>query len=1257
MLLILTEDDRGRTYLLQKDREDLTILGHPCSLFRQDEKWYLRIPSRLKADRKNPIRENMAVTVTDHDGNNEAHLYFLQTPEGFAGFRRFRYPEQEFTIGSAVEDDINIDLPQVLPHAFAIDPQNRKIRYVNGLHTGMHNGKIIADEAEYCRGDRFEFMGLRILFHDDFLMINSFFPLSDSFVFFHARMKSQILPARRNILFSNDLPAVQEAVTECPLKVPQLPEENFSSHLLLSMGPAMMMASASLAAGMMNGYRNYMAGRSYIDIIPGILLPSVMLLSALLFNPLQRLSEKKQRKRKREKICQEFAAEIEQFTMNVKRQNDLYNDYARSAVMQPDMCEMEWLDNNSIFIHHDRSVFLYFGRGRNVMEIRMQQPLVSHDSKVREMISGIFRTVGEIDNTAVIFDLSVYRRIVIENDDGQLLCLSLSTLYCMYPELSICVLNKTEDGVINLLLREAAGADRQGQRLLFRDEEELQGYLKNCKEEMTCVIALSSAGEIETGKNLSVLYFETESGRHSCDLRVHMEGQKAVINDQLKHRILETKLDKVKEKDILLRYAVPYRRKNGLMQKDGGFLSMLGVRRYSELRISEQWQANENSRDLRCVIGVSPQGEKIWLDLDENCHGPHGLVAGTTGSGKSELLLSMILSLAVRYPPSRLQFSVIDFKGGSGFQSLLQKDMQLPHMASLLSDLDVDDMKRALFSLHDLLKQRETCFSRMSRLSHSPIANLKEYRRFYRSDMDLPELADIVLIVDEFAELKRSRPDFLDELVRIARLGRSLGLHLILATQKPGGIVTDQIWSNIGFRICLKVAEKQDSAEMVHCPDAVYLTQPGSFIMASGEQLQYGRCGYLHKILQNTEKHAVILDDKGSVKEQIAETEEGITEFAGVLKMLYENAQEQKTAMWLKPVPDLYAKKEFWEKGILALLDDYEEGQYRKVPALTERTGFHAVLSADIAETVSFLKALILAIMTSEIPADEMYLINDFPAGIFEEAETAGVLNNCLKTSQEEKIGNLFARMKLTDGKRRVLIISDLSHFYQSDVKNREHLSEILHGGGRSHVDLWLAMRSSSLLNYREQTLITDFWCLKNDSSNEIQSFLQMPHRERLHRTGHGLCRQEKVLDFAWFQVNDQMLKEEFPAGSETEDIYRLPYMKEDLSPDDCPYEGTALGMLYGSYEWYMANENTVVAAGFEDELEDLKKHLSGKENISFVLWRDVQRNESVYRRKDVLLIREAAKEYSCYMQNGVQSEKDGILIRGSRKEVIRLVV
>ena len=179
------------------------------------------------------------------------------------------------------------------------------------------------------------------------------------------------------------------------------------------------------------------------------------------------------------------------------KQNDLYNSYAMSAAMQPHMCDSVWLKDHPVCIHHEKQVFLYFGNGGNIMEIHMQQTLVSRDDKVREMIAKITDISKEINDTSVLYDITVYRRIVIQNDDGRLLSLSLSTLYYMYPELPVCILNCTEDTKTDLVLCETAGTDRQGLRLLFHDEDELKEYLKNSQQEYLCIFAPASENEAQ----------------------------------------------------------------------------------------------------------------------------------------------------------------------------------------------------------------------------------------------------------------------------------------------------------------------------------------------------------------------------------------------------------------------------------------------------------------------------------------------------------------------------------------------------------------------------------------------------------------------------------------------------------------------------------------------------------------------------------------------------------------------------------------
>ena len=166
----------------------------------------------------------------------------------------------------------------------------------------------------------------------------------------------------------------------------------------------------------------------------------------------------------------------------------------------------------------------------------------------------------------------------------------------------------------------------------------------------------------------------------------------------------------------------------------------------------------------------------------------------------------------------------------------------LPHLAGQISNLSGHLIQRAMISVKSENRRRQRIFAEYG------VNNISAYLRLYHEGEAEEAIPHLFLIIDEFAELKREEPDFMRELVSVAQVGRSLGLHLILATQKPGGTVDDNIWSNARFRLCLRVQDRQDSNDMLHHPDAAYLTQAGRCYLQVGndevyEQLQAGFCG------------------------------------------------------------------------------------------------------------------------------------------------------------------------------------------------------------------------------------------------------------------------------------------------------------------------------------------------------------------------------------------------------------------------------
>ncbi|MFF9330179.1 FtsK/SpoIIIE domain-containing protein [Streptomyces sp. NPDC014776] len=228
-------------------------------------------------------------------------------------------------------------------------------------------------------------------------------------------------------------------------------------------------------------------------------------------------------------------------------------------------------------------------------------------------------------------------------------------------------------------------------------------------------------------------------------------------------------------------------------------------------------------------IGLAADGPFV---LDIRRDGPHALIAGTTGAGKSELLQTIIASLAVGNTPDALNFVLIDYKGGSAFQDCAR----LPHTVGMVSDLDAHLTERALASLAAELRRREEI------LFDAGTKDIEDYNDARRFRPELEPMPRLVLIIDEFASLVAELPDFIAGLVDIARRGRSLGVHLMLATQRPAGVVSADIRANTNLRIALRVTNAEESRDVIDAPDSGNISKatPGRCYVRSGSQSLVG---------------------------------------------------------------------------------------------------------------------------------------------------------------------------------------------------------------------------------------------------------------------------------------------------------------------------------------------------------------------------------------------------------------------------------
>lgn len=222
------------------------------------------------------------------------------------------------------------------------------------------------------------------------------------------------------------------------------------------------------------------------------------------------------------------------------------------------------------------------------------------------------------------------------------------------------------------------------------------------------------------------------------------------------------------------------------------------------------------------------------FDVDLTAHGPHGLVAGTSGAGKSQLLMSLVLGLAFTNSPEHLQFVLVELKGGGG--AFLECE-DLPHTAAMVTNLDGGGAARAITALYTESRRRQAIFKAYGGDSER---YQQAHVRGEQADAALV-VPRLVIIVDEFAQLAEEHPDLLDQFVNVARVGRSLGMHMILATQRPSGIINGQIKSNTDLRIALRVTDPGDGHDVIDKPFAADIPKslPGrAFVRAADELVE-----------------------------------------------------------------------------------------------------------------------------------------------------------------------------------------------------------------------------------------------------------------------------------------------------------------------------------------------------------------------------------------------------------------------------------
>ena len=609
------------------------------------------------------------------------------------------------------------------------------------------------------------------------------------------------------------------------------------------------------------------------------------------------------------------------------------------------------------------------------------------------------------------------------------------------------------------------------------------------------------------------------------------------------------------------------------------FLELFGVGMVEHLNPLLRWHENDPTKTLQAPVGVNTLGDSFTLDLHEKFHGPHGLVAGMTGSGKSEFIITYILSLAVNYHPNEVAFILIDYKGGGMAKSF----EHLPHTAGIITNLDGAAIKRSLVSIESELKRRQAAFAAASKILRVSNIDIYKYQKAYRDGLVGEPLPHLFIISDEFAELKTQQPEFMTQLVSAARIGRSLGVHLILATQKPAGVVDDQIWSNSRFKICLKVQDRADSMDMLKRADAAELKDTGRFYLQVGynELFEMGQSAWagapyypVETIKKDSDPAISVIDLNGHViqgvklERNVGRDPNPPKQLDAITEYISKVAQEESIAtrqLWLPPIPAVILLNDLlttynpeaaapWHLNPLIGECDDPARQQRFPMHLPFSSEGNAILYGFAGSgKATLLTTLLYGLLSSHTPGTLHAYVLDFGAETLRSFNQAPQVGEVIFSSENEKVVNLLKKLKTEIAIRKklfadyggdydsycqrsgqikpniLLVINNYAAFQELYEDQEDSISYLAMEGTKYGLYLVLTATSTSAIRYRIAQNFKQLLVLQLNDNSEYTGILGntggvFPSRLK----GRGIVKLGETYEFqtAYIAPPEQMFDE-----------------------------------------------------------------------------------------------------------------------------------
>ena len=1064
-----------------------------------------------------PIQLVSGMLIGVHIGSDmqTAYLFAEEAGKKYAKYARCQVSDNaEFTIGSARNNSFVCINPQIsAQHCKLVcrnrvwgvsDLGSRTGTYVNGkrISTGIH--RLNPGDLVSVLNQKFIVLPGLLAFNAQNLDVNAL----------NGRVKPIKVPSlspdqltlpEEPIQFFRRKPRFTDNVQEKEFSVkapPSLADTSKKQSAVLSYGPAVVSGAAMLLTGM-----NPLYGVG-------------MLASSILFPKLSRDYTKKQQIKENERLQKAYADYLQRLELELNDLHDRQTALLRKQTPAPvEQMERILVDNTNLWSHrpeHADYMNLRIGHGDIPVRANISFPeeiLDMQETSLQQMLTEFQEKPRLLKNVPILMELKRFPCVGIsgtstERETLAALLIGQLAMNIGFDDMKICLIGPLKESLKPLVWLPHTWNDSKTFHMIAENQSELDILApilskriekkssdspeNNNGKKPDMIILITDPAIAQSGMITRLLFDNPCDGVYVITLAEHSaqlpsrtnaaiavkggygrmvwqeEGHKELIDfhldksagellPKLVFMMANTCLDN-KKTAFVLPTIVP-------------FLDLFGVQDVRQLNLTDRWARADASRYLPAPLGISEDGTICTLDLSEKTDGPHGLIAGTTGSGKSELIMSLILSLAVCYSPEDISFLLIDYKGGG----MAQAFAGLPHTAGIITNLDGNEIRRSMASIESELQRRQRVFSdAMKKLGMSKM-EIDQYQRCYREKKLTDPMPRLIIITDEFAELKAQNPEFMTKLISAARIGRSLGVHLILATQQPAGVVNEQIWGNSNFKICLRVQSDADSKQVLKSPEAAGLTNPGTFYKQVGAimtlaQSAWAGADYTPNDRIKKVSGVEVLDHNGNVigKSELKVQREAstVTQATAVVEYITETAKSEGVSvrpLWnpalegmilLDSLYDHYHPQVFpWVlEPVLGELDDPER-QSRDLVRIPLTDGKNTIFYGGIGSGKRMVLSTVLAdLMTRHTPEELHIYVMDFEDDGLQILKDAPHVGDVLTADDKEKTVRLVAMLEKEIARRKKMLSGT-----NASLPTAERLQQaglpffliVLHGLGR----------------------------------------------------------------------------------------------------------------------------------------------------------------------------------------------------------------